>query len=79
MRCATGKNGYYSEEEVHEALIRSRIRFETSAVNYYLCHDCDEFHLTSQGEEHPLLKDPAIMKRIKEERRSQEWEGRLRR
>jgi hypothetical protein len=79
MRCVTGKNGYYSEEEAEEALIRSQINFATAAVNYYLCHDCEEFHLTSQGEVHPLLKDPAIIRRIKEEQRSQEWERRFRR
>jgi len=79
MSCVTHKNGYYSEAEAQEALIRSQIRFVQGASNYYLCHDCGEYHLTSQGERHPLLNDPVIKKRIKEERQSQDWEGRLRR
>ena len=79
MTCTTNKNGYFSEPEVQEALIRSKIAFPLSAKSYYLCHDCDEYHLTSQGVEHPLLSDPEILKRIKKERQTQEWEGKLRR
>ena len=78
MSCSTRKNGYYTEEEVQEALIRSHIRFLKAANNYYLCKDCGEYHLTSQGVLHPLLNDPKVQDRIKRERRSQEWEGRFR-
>ena len=79
MSCSTGKNGYYSEDEAREALIRSQIRFVKAANNYYQCHDCDEYHLTSQGGEHPLLKEPEVVARIKREQRVQEWEGRFKR
>ena len=79
MSCSTGKNGYYNEEEAQEALIRSHIRFIKAANNYYKCIDCDEYHLTSQGALHPLIKDPKVQKRIKQEQQSQEWEGRFRR
>jgi len=78
MGCSTRKNSYYTEEEVQEALIRSHIRFVKAAQSYYLCADCDEYHLTSQGELHPILNDPEVQERIKRERRSQEWEGRFR-
>jgi molybdenum cofactor biosynthesis enzyme MoaA len=78
MSCSTRKNSYYTEEEVQEALIRSHIRFVKAAQNYYLCTDCGEYHLTSQGELHPILNDPEVQERIKREQRSQEWEGRLR-
>ena len=78
MSCSTGKNGFYSEEEAQEALIRSHIRFVKAANNYYLCTDCHEYHLTSQGELHPLLSKPKVQERIKREQRSQEWEGRFR-
>lgn len=77
MGCITGKNGYYSEEEVKEALIRSQIRFLRSAVNYYLCNDCSEYHLTSQGQTHSILTDASIQSRIKRERQAQEWTGKL--
>ncbi len=79
MSCVTKKNGYYSEEEVQEALVRSQIRFSLGAINYYLCNDCNEYHLTSQGVKHTLLSDPDVIIRIERERRTQEWEGRLRR
>jgi hypothetical protein len=79
MRCSTGKNGYYTEAEVQEALIRSHIRFVKAASNYYQCNDCGEYHLTSKGEPHPILDDPTVQQRIKQERLSQDWEGRFRR
>jgi len=79
MSCSTGKNGYYSETEVQEALIRSHIRFITTASNYYLCEECGEYHLTSQGGLHPLLSDPKVQKRIKREQQEQEWESRFKR
>ncbi len=76
MRCPTGKNSYYSEPEVQEALIRSHIRFLQAAKNYYQCNDCGEFHLTSQGEYNLILDDPEIKARIKREQSEQEWTGR---
>ena len=79
MGCSTGKNGYFTEEEVQEALIRSHIKFIKAANNYYQCKDCGEYHLTSQGELHPLINNPQVQQRIKREQRSQEWEGRFRR
>ena len=79
MSCVTKKKGYYSEDEVQEALIRSHIRFSNAAQNYYVCHDCGEYHLTSRGELHDLIRDPKVQERIKQERRSQDWEGKFRR
>ncbi len=77
MGCITGKNGYYREEEAQEALIRSHIRFSNAANNYYLCEECGEYHLTSQGGLHPLLDDPKLQQRIKREKQEQEWLARL--
>ena len=79
MSCSTGKISYYSEEEVQEALIRSHIRFSKAAKSYYLCNNCDEYHLTSQGDLHKLLNEPSVQERIKREQRSQEWEGKFKR
>lgn len=76
MRCPTGKNGYYLESEVQEALIRSHIRFAQAAKSYYQCHDCGEYHLTSQGELNPIISEPQIKARIKREQQEQEWGGR---
>ncbi len=78
MKCVTGKNGYYNEDEVQEALIRSHIRFPRAAVNYYLCQDCGEYHLTSQGERHPILDDPQTRQRIQREQQEQDWLARFR-
>ena len=78
MSCSTGKNGYYTEEEVQEALIRSHIKFIKAANSYYKCADCGEYHLTSQGAVHPIISDSKVQERIKRERRAQEWEGKFR-
>ena len=79
MNCVTKKKGYYSEEEVQEALIRSHIRFSSAAQSYYLCNDCGEHQLTSRGDLHEIINDPKVQERIKQERRSQDWEGKFRR
>ena len=79
MKCISGKNGYYLESEAEEALIRSQINAYRSAINYYQCFECNEYHLTSQGSRHPLLDDPEVKKRIAKERLEQEWNQRLRR
>ncbi len=75
MRCPTGKNGYYLETEAQEALIRSHIRFLQAAKNYYKCHDCEEYHLTSQGEHNSILNNADVKARIKREQQEQEWSG----
>ncbi len=88
------KNGYWSEAEVQEALIRSHINSGRSrsasgsggsgagagagAANYYLCEDCGEYHLTSKGDQHSVLSDPAVKERISKEQREQEWMDHLR-
>ena len=77
MSCSTGKNGYYTEEEVQEALIRSHIKFPKPANSYYQCNECGEYHLTSQGTRHPLINDPKVKERINREQRTQDWEGRF--
>ena len=78
MHCSTGKKGYFKEEDVIEALIRSHIRFAKTAINYYYCIDCGEYHLTSKGIASKILSDPNVVKRIEKERRAQDWEGKLR-
>ena len=79
MSCSTEKKGYYREDDVQEALIRSHIRFLKAAINYYLCDECGEYHLTSQGGLHPLLNDPKVQTQIEREQREQEWTARYNR
>ena len=79
MDCSTKKNQYYTEDEAVEALIRSHIRFNKPALNYYLCDECTHYHLTSRREKHPLLNQPEVIERIKKEQQFQDWSNRLRR
>ena len=77
MNCPTGKNGYYTEPEVQEALIRTQISFRSSATNYYVCEECGEFHLTSKAAKHQLLSDADVIARIAREQREQDWSGKF--
>lgn len=77
MDCSSKKKQYYSEDEAVEALIRSHISFNRPALSYYLCGECTQFHLTSQGPQHPLLMSPEVKERIHNEKQSQDWSHRL--
>jgi hypothetical protein len=77
MGCSNNKKSYYLESEAQEALIRSNIRFVKAAVNYYVCGQCSDYHLTSKGETNPLLKDLTIKERINKERQLQDWAERF--
>jgi len=77
MDCSSKKNQYYTEEEAIEALIRSQIRFNKPALNYYICAECAQFHLTSRKPQNPLLKTSEVVERIHKERQSQDWSKRL--
>ena len=79
MSCSSQKKQYYTQEGAEEALIRSQIRFHQAALSYYLCDECAQFHLTSRGEKHPLLSQPQVVERIKNEQQLQDWSDRLRR
>jgi hypothetical protein len=74
--CSTGKVAYDSTFEVEEALIYSRINFESGATNYYQCNSCECYHLTSSREKHPLLDDEGVKNRILKERKANIWKGR---
>ena len=77
MGCSINKKSYYLESDAQEALIRSNIRFVKAAVNYYVCDQCSEYHLTSKGESNPLLNQFTVKERIINERRLQDWSERF--
>lgn len=81
-RCTSGKRIYESESLAEEALIQNHIfnnyRAGEGPRNFYPCEDCGYWHFTSKGEKHFLFSDPDILKRIKDERRSNYWERHLR-
>jgi len=75
--CVTGKNRYDSEELAKEALIENRIRNNhrdgSGPLNIYQCQDCSDWHFTSSGSEADFLQDPAIVERIKRQRKLFDW------
>lgn len=81
-RCASQKKMYSSESIAVDALIEAWIHFEfkpnQGPVAVYLCTDCSQYHLTSQGNMNATLaqyvKD-GTLKRMKE---ASNWEKKLR-
>ncbi len=82
MKCPSGKRSYETPEEAEEALIGTRINFHhentSGPINIYKCEDCGEWHLTSRGTVNELLQSDEVLRKIKLERESREWERRLR-
>lgn len=78
MKCRrTGKKSHLSKEAAEEALLQARIQFPSNtAVNVYQCEVCDEWHLTSQGEINPKLKQAIEDGSLKKEIARYEWNER---
>jgi hypothetical protein len=53
QKCPSGKRAYPSAQIAEEALIEAHVKFEfgksRGPVSFYLCEDCGQYHLTSQG------------------------------
>ena len=77
MNCVTKKVCFETEENALEALINNRIQFNTGPNNVYFCIDCGNYHLTSRGEEHKILKDPDVKKRIEQGRNTNYWHSKF--
>ncbi len=77
--CITRKRIYQSQAMAEDALIEARIRFDqNSAVAVYLCDECGGWHLTSQGEMSPRLKQELNNGQIKREKEAMYWQKKLR-
>jgi hypothetical protein len=81
-KCTSGKRLYASAALAEEALIEAHIHFAfergKGPVAYYLCGECGQFHLTSQGpmnERLVLLIKSGELRRLKE---ACAWERKLR-
>ncbi|MFN3839307.1 MAG: hypothetical protein ACK4RF_01250 [Cyclobacteriaceae bacterium] len=81
-KCSSGKRSYTSAALAEEALIEAHIHFAfergNGPVSYYLCEECGQFHLTSQGpmnERLGLLIKNGELRRLKE---AYTWERKLR-
>ena len=70
---ACSKREFQTEIQAEEALIQSHILFTSTAINYYQCDICGQYHLTSKGDRNPILDNEAVKQKIKRERQSREW------
>ncbi len=80
--CSTQKRGYTSLELAEEALIGAHVAFNFSnhagPVGVYICDECGQFHLTSQGEMNSRLKKTIESGELKKLKEASHWEGKFR-
>lgn len=81
MTCPSGKTSFITRELGEEALIQNHIRNNprkgAGPQNIYECMDCGEWHFTSRLPAADVLSDENVISRITKERRSFEWEQRI--
>jgi len=81
MSCPSGKTSFISRELGEEALVQNHIRNNhrkgAGPQNIYECEDCGEWHFTSRPPVADILLDENVQERITKERRSFEWEQRM--
>ncbi|MCP4457263.1 MAG: hypothetical protein GY816_04435 [Cytophagales bacterium] len=81
MRCSSGKTSFESKELAEEALIQNHIRSNhrkgSGPQNVYECQDCGEWHFTSRPPASELFSDKDILNRMDLERRSYDWERKV--
>lgn len=81
--CTSGKRCYSSFELAEEALIGAHIAYEfgnnAGPVGVYVCDECQQFHLTSQGEMSSRLKNLIESGELEKLRQARRWEEKFRR
>jgi hypothetical protein len=77
-KSCSNKRKYSTEALAIDALLEARIRFSTnSAVTVYQCENCNDWHLTSQGNIHPRLAEALSGGEIKKEQDAYFWQSKL--
>ena len=78
MNCPSGKRTYESERTAVEALINARILYvNNKSCTVYQCHDCNQWHLTSDGNLHPDLAEFLNKNNVNRIREANHWEDKL--
>ncbi|MFT5722986.1 MAG: hypothetical protein ACI9JN_000091 [Bacteroidia bacterium] len=74
MKCSSNKKPYHNESTAERALIEARIRFVgNTAINVYQCSECDDWHLTSQGQMNNTLQEMIQSGDLDKEIKQYEW------
>ena len=81
--CSSGKRCYTSFELAEEALIGAHIAYDFGShagpIATYICDECQQFHLTSQGEMSARLKGLIENGELEKLRQARHWEEKTRR
>lgn len=79
--CVSTKKMYPSQEIAEDALIEARTQFEYAInkgpIGVYLCEDCGNYHLTSQGKMNERLATQLKDGKIKLQKEANEWLNKL--
>lgn len=77
QKCTSGKRSYASAEVAEEALIEAHIQYEygrsNGPVSFYLCEDCGQYHLTSQGPMNDRLAELMRSGKLNRLKASNQW------
>jgi hypothetical protein len=78
--CTTGKKRYLTEAMAEEALFQTfDSRHGRGPVAVYLCRDCGDWHLTSQGKINAKLEERIKNGSLKRQQDAEWWERQFRR
>jgi len=82
-KCVSGKRGYVSKELAEEALIEAHTHFnyppDRGPVAVYICEDCGNYHLTSQGPMNKKLAESLEDGKIKLQKEAHHWVSKFKR
>jgi hypothetical protein len=81
--CVSGKKAYSTQAIAEEVLIEAHTRYDygrtTGPIAVYLCDDCGQYHLTSQGQMNERLEQYLKEGKIKRSKEANQWESKWRR
>lgn len=81
QRCISHKKMYPSQQVAEDVLIEARTRYDYAPghgpVAVYLCEDCGQYHLTSQGPMNEKLAQYLREGKIDLQKEADRWSGKL--
>lgn len=77
IRCTSNKKPYPTKEVAEDALIQAHTNFEyksgSGPIAVYVCDDCGNYHLTSQGAMNEKLERLMKAGEIKRQKEANQW------
>lgn len=75
--CPTGKRRFASQSLAEDALLEAHIVYQyregQGPVGVYTCHECGDFHFTSQGPVNDRLREARATGQLQRLQQAQRW------